>query len=59
MEAKMICPKCDREMNFHAEKFVYVEPALPVDTVSGGQIEEIHTCPNCGNSGSRPATALS
>ena len=49
MPGKMICRNCGREMNQHAEKFVYLEDSTP------GSVEEIHTCPGCGNSDSRPS----
>ena len=47
MPEKMICDVCGREMNQHAEKFVYLQDG------ASGCIEEIHTCPGCGNSDSR------
>ncbi len=47
MSEKMICRDCGREMNQHAEKFVYLEDG------TFGCIEEIHTCPCCGKSDSR------
>ena len=47
---KMICPQCGAEMNNHAEKISYeaVEGDRKTDTVFGGVVEEIHTCPGCG-----------
>ena len=52
----MICARCGAEMNHHAEKLL--QPMGPlddawVDPVLGGIIEELHTCPACGASGSR------
>ena len=37
-------------MNNHAEKISYeaVEGDRKTDTVFGGVVEEIHTCPGCG-----------
>ena len=54
----MICPECGVEMNLHAEKLV--EPINPqeaarMDSALGGLIEEMHTCPECGQVHSRPA----
>ena len=49
MPDKMICRICGREMNQHAEKFVYLEDG------GSGSIEEMHTCPGCGGSDSRPS----
>jgi hypothetical protein len=51
MADKMICSDCGSEMNRHAEKFVYLEDG------ASGCIEEIHACPACGNSDSRPSDA--
>ena len=51
MPEKMICSDCGREMNQHAEKFVYLENGTP------GFVEEIHACPGCGKSDSRPSGA--
>jgi predicted RNA-binding Zn-ribbon protein involved in translation (DUF1610 family) len=44
---RLRCPKCGAEMNRHAEKLVYSDPAI--DEL----IEEIHACPRCGNVESR------
>ena len=49
MPEQMICSYCGGEMNLHAEKFVYLEDG------TSGCIEEIHACPACGNSDSRPS----
>ena len=51
MPEKMICSNCGREMNHHAEKFVYLEDGAP------GSIEEMYTCPGCGKNDSRPSGA--
>ncbi len=53
----MICPRCGAEMNNHAEKVSYetVEEGRKADAVFGGVVEEIHTCPGCGNVESRTA----
>ena len=54
----MICPQCGIEMNYHAEKIDYMtaltEPEA-ADPDLGGILEEVHTCPGCGNMGSRRA----
>jgi len=53
---KMICPKCDDEMNHHADKLVYPtspEDAKKMNATLGGVIEEIHCCPRCGAVASR------
>lgn len=55
---KMSCPDCGVDMNCHAEKVNYTaEPAETemLDPSLGGVIEEFHTCPECGNTHSRPA----
>jgi len=51
MPKKMICSNCGREMNQHAEKFVYLEDGAP------GCVEEMHTCSGCGKNDSRPSGA--
>jgi predicted nucleic-acid-binding Zn-ribbon protein len=45
----MICPKCGAEMNHHADKIDYASEDESVDTVFGGVLNEIHTCPKCGH----------
>ena len=45
----MICPKCGAEMNHHADKIDYASEDESVDTVFGGVLKEIHTCPQCGH----------
>ena len=55
---KMICPDCGIEMNYHAEKIDYTAALTDPDAVDpdlGGVLEEVHTCPGCGNIGSRRA----
>jgi ribosomal protein S27AE len=52
MVQKIACPNCGTEMNCHAEKFMYSESA------SGGHVEEIHSCPNCGRSESSEERAI-
>ena len=44
-EPPMRCTECGDEMNHHAEKLV--QPA---------DVEELHSCPTCGASASRPGT---
>ena len=54
----MICPRCGVEMNFHAEKIDYAATLTEPDAVDpdlGGILEEVHTCPGCGNMGTRRA----
>jgi ribosomal protein S27AE len=53
MVAKMICPKCGVEMNFHAEKLVYSGSASDAEAALGDEMEEMHTCPRCGRTESR------
>ena len=48
---KMMCKACGVAMNHHAEKLVDPVSAAEVrlmDTVLGGIVEEMHTCPECG-----------
>lgn len=54
----MRCPNCGRTMNHHADKVDYsaaLDDAAVVDPVLGGVLEEVHTCPGCGESALRPA----
>jgi DNA-directed RNA polymerase subunit RPC12/RpoP len=44
---KMICIDCGAEMNHHAMKIDY--------SVEDGELQEIHTCPECGHSDLRSA----
>ena len=56
---KMTCPECGVEMNQHAEKLVdptSAAEAARVDPVLGGVVQEMHTCPECGQVHSRSAT---
>ncbi len=56
---KMICNKCNQEMNQHAEKLVdptSPEEAARIDPALGGIVEEVHACPQCGHSGSGRAS---
>jgi predicted RNA-binding Zn-ribbon protein involved in translation (DUF1610 family) len=54
----MRCPRCGIEMNYHAEKIDYItaltEPNA-IDPDLGGIVEEVHTCPGCGDIGTRRA----
>jgi rubredoxin len=43
----MICPECGAETNHHADKLMYSN--------NGEEVEEFHTCPQCGTAGSRQA----
>jgi predicted RNA-binding Zn-ribbon protein involved in translation (DUF1610 family) len=56
----MMCPECGIEMNYHAEKIDYLAELTDPDAIDpdlGGVVEEIHTCPGCGNMGTRRAAA--
>jgi ribosomal protein S27AE len=57
--AKMICPECGAEMNFHAEKLIYSQSAPDSGAALEGQVEEMHTCPRCGGSEARRQQAQS
>ena len=53
---KMICAECEIEMNYHAEKIDYMAALTDPDAADpdlGGIVEEVHTCPGCGNTGTR------
>ena len=55
----MICPQCEIEMNYHAEKIDYMAALTEPDAIDpdfGGILEEVHTCPGCGNVGTRRAS---
>lgn len=55
----MMCPQCGIEMNYHAEKIDYMTVATDpkaIDPDFGGVLEEIHTCPECGDTGARRVT---
>lgn len=56
---KMMCPQCGIEMNYHAEKIDYTAALTEPDAVDpdlGGVLEAVHTCPGCGNIGTRRVT---
>ncbi|MGH7966900.1 MAG: hypothetical protein ACRERD_34605 [Candidatus Binatia bacterium] len=56
---KMICPRCEIPMNYHAEKLDYtaaLDAPDAVDPELGGVLEEVHACPGCGNIGTRRAS---
>ena len=58
--SKMICPKCGAEMNHHAEKVDYgaaLDDPTALDSDFGGTLQEVHTCPGCGNIEMRVARA--
>jgi predicted RNA-binding Zn-ribbon protein involved in translation (DUF1610 family) len=44
----MICAHCGAVMNPHAIKIDYSVPDSSGDSVFGGALEEVHTCPQCG-----------
>jgi predicted RNA-binding Zn-ribbon protein involved in translation (DUF1610 family) len=55
---KMLCPDCGVEMNFHATKIDYTDApddAEGIDADLGGVLEEVHTCPACGQTHLRRA----
>lgn len=53
---KLICPVCGAEMNHHATKVDYgADDNGPVDTVFGGALMDVHTCPHCGRTELHPA----
>jgi len=55
----VLCPQCGVEMNLHAEKLVEptnAQEATRMDLALGGLIEEMHTCPACGQVHSRRAS---
>lgn len=49
---KMMCSDCGAEMNHHADKIDYAaniaEPTAAAAIESGGVVQEIHSCPDCG-----------
>jgi predicted RNA-binding Zn-ribbon protein involved in translation (DUF1610 family) len=59
-KTRLHCPKCGAEMNHHADKIDYsagrAEPQAD-DLGMGGVLQEVHTCPNCGNVELRRAAA--
>jgi predicted RNA-binding Zn-ribbon protein involved in translation (DUF1610 family) len=49
---KMKCPGCGADMNHHAEKIDYTASLSEPDAIDpqfGGVLEEVHTCPECGD----------
>ena len=55
----MRCSQCGIEMNYHAEKIDYItaltEPNA-IDPDLGGIVDEVYTCPGCGDMGTHRAT---
>ena len=52
----MACPRCGTTMNHHADKRLYLndsDESRPTDPITGGFVEEMHTCPKCGAGASR------
>lgn len=46
---KMNCPVCGSEMNHHADKIDYsITDVDAQDYGTGGIIQEVHMCPECG-----------
>ena len=59
---KMICEECGAEMNQHAEKIDYSsspDESGAFDEDFGGVVEEVHSCPRCGKTETRPAEIVS
>ncbi len=52
---KMICPDCGAEMNHHAVKIDYGVDDASLNSIFGGSLKEIHTCPQCGRAEMRAA----
>ncbi|MFL6211622.1 MAG: hypothetical protein ACJ74W_22425 [Pyrinomonadaceae bacterium] len=55
----MICPVCGVAMNHHADKIDYnaaAQDPAAADADFGGVLEEAHTCPECGQTLTRPAS---
>ena len=56
----MMCPQCGIAMNYHAEKIDYMAALTDPEAIDpdlGGVVEEVHTCPGCGNVWTRRAGA--
>jgi ribosomal protein S27AE len=54
---RMSCPRCEAAMNHHADKTMYpteADTSGSTASATGGFIDELHACPNCGASASRP-----
>lgn len=52
----MMCPQCGIAMNYHAEKIDYMATLSDPEAVDpdlGGVVEEVYTCPGCGDIGTR------
>jgi hypothetical protein len=48
----MKCPVCGATMNHHADKVDYSAGSVSsekVDKDFGGVMQEVYSCPNCGN----------
>ena len=52
---KLICPACGAEMNQHAFKIEYGTDDRTDDASFEGTLEEVHTCPKCGDTELRKA----
>jgi hypothetical protein len=55
----IMCAECGIAMNYHAEKIDYqaaLDAPAAIDPDLGGVVEEVHTCPGCGNMGTRPSS---
>ncbi len=49
MNKPLICRVCGAEMNHHAMKIDYSVEDSRDDSVFGGALQEVHTCPHCGH----------
>jgi ribosomal protein S27AE len=55
---RMRCPQCGAAMNHHADKLLQTgsTDTPHYDAALAGESLEMHTCPACGASASRPAS---
>ena len=56
---KLRCSECGVEMNHHADKVDYtaaLDDPGAADPALGGILEEVHTCPGCGQTEMRRAS---
>ena len=52
LTSAMMCPQCGIAMNCHAEKIDYMAALSDPEAVDpdlDGVVEEVHTCPGCGD----------
>lgn len=56
---KIVCSKCGTQMNHHADKLDFTTVLTEPDAINpefGGILEQVHTCPKCGNTEVRRAS---